>query len=152
MAYVEPTPTMLKERFPAFSEVPDTVVKQAIDEAHRMVDKSWCDGDYTLAIILAACHIMAMDGLGNSPEANAIAKGTASYQTIKSGQLTLTRGDWAKTVGNDGNWWAGTSWGRRFYRLLVLNKRGPRVAVAGTGSGQSGYAKDVRAWTPWGRI
>lgn len=148
MAHVDPTASQLKARFPAFSAVPDETVNQAIAEAKRSVDDTWTEGDYTLAIMLAACHIMARDGLGTSPEAKAFATGTGEFQTIRSGALTLTRGNWSGTTMS--SYWGSTSWGRRFWRMLELNKPGPRVTNGACGAPVTGYAKD--AWTPWGRF
>lgn len=147
MPYTAPTPAELKARYPVFATVDDVIVQAAIDEAGRMVDETWTEGDYTNAIMLAACHIMALEGHGTSAEAKAVATGAGAYETIRSGQLTLTRGAWASGQSADGNWWKSTSWGRRFWQLLRLNKAGPRVVSAGCGAAVSGYAKD--AFWPW---
>ena len=61
MAYVDPTSATLKARFPAFASVDDAVVSQAITEAMRSVDQTWTEGDYTLAIMLRAAHILTLD-------------------------------------------------------------------------------------------
>lgn len=147
MAYIKPTPSDLKSRYPAFATVSDATVQSAIDEASRMVDESWTEGDYATAIMLAACHTLASDGCGTSAEAKAVATGTGQFETIRSGQLTLTRGS-ASTSGS--SWWAGTSWGRRFLDLLRRNKAGPRVVGVFDSGAQSGYAKDVPFSPPWG--
>lgn len=148
MAYVIPTAAELKVRFPEFSAVDDTVVDARIEEAARMVDETWTEGDYALAIMLYACHIMALEGLGTGPDSQANTGQMANFQTIRSGQLTLTRGSYSHGGGDTGDWYASTRYGSRFWRLLKLNKGGPTVAIAAAAiAGVSGYAKDGPLWS-----
>lgn len=147
MSYTLPTAANLKARFPEFSAVSDAIVTEAIREASGMVDKTWLESDYRIAIMLAACHIMALEGLGTGPDSKSNSGSAANFQTIRSGQLTLTRGN---TVAyGDGSWWGSTRYGRRFWYYLRRNKAGPRVVAGDTGA-QSGYAKDVPWSPPWG--
>ncbi len=146
MAYVIPTAADLKARFPEFSTVDDAVVTARIEEATRMVDESWTEGDYATAIMLYACHIMALEGLGTGPDSQANSGQMANFQTIRSGQLTLTRKASAEAGSYD--WYCSTRYGSRFWRLLKLNKGGPSVAVTDPGTVTSGYAKDWPFW-PW---
>lgn len=129
MAYVDPTFETLKARFPAFATVDDAVVSQAITEAMRSVDQTWTEGDYTLAIMLRAAHILTLDGFGDAAEAKAAASGASGYKTMKSGALTLERFAPGEQGGNNGSLLASTSYGRRFLDLLRLNRGGPRVAT-----------------------
>lgn len=148
MAYIVPTADDLQARFPEFESVPDDVVTERIAEATRMVDETWTEGDYTLAIILYACHIMALEGLGTGPDSQNNSGQMANFQTIKSGQLTLTRGSSSGGGSDDTGYWYGlTRYGRRFWRLLKLNKGGPRVAMGACAGGVSGYAKDAPLWS-----
>lgn len=147
MPYTLPTAANLKARFPEFASVSDAIVTEAIQEASGMVDQSWMEDDYQIAIMLAACHIMALEGRGTGPDSKSNSGYAASFQTIKSGQLTLTRGN-ASAYG-DGSWWGSTRYGRRFWYYLRRNRAGMRV-VAGDAGAQSGYAKDVPFSPPWG--
>lgn len=148
MAYTMPTAADLKTRFPEFSTVDDAVVTARIEEAARMVDETWTEGDYTLAIELYACHIMALGGLGTGRDSLNYSGQMSNFQTIRSGQLTLTRGSKTGGAGDTGDWYALTSYGTRFWRLLKQNKGGPSVAVTETDAYPSGYAKDWPFW-PW---
>lgn len=148
MAYVIPTASDLKTRFPEFSTVDDAVVTARIEEATRMVDESWTEGDYATAIMLYACHLMALEGLGTGPDSQANTGQMANFQTIRSGQLTLTRGTKSYGGGDTGDWYASTRYGSRFWRLLKQNQGGPGVAAADAGVYPSGYAKDWPFW-PW---
>lgn len=147
MAYDVPTASDLKARFTEFSAVDDTVVDARIEEATRMVDETWTEGDYATAIMLYACHIMALEGLGTGPDSQANTGQMANFQTIRSGQLTLTRGSYSHGGGDTGDWYGLTRYGSRFWRLLKQNKGGPSVAVSDPGTCVSGYAKD--AFWPW---
>lgn len=147
MAYVIPTAADLKTRFPEFSTVDDAVVTARIEEATRMVDETWTEGDYTLAIELYAAHIMALEGLGTGPDSQNNTGQLANFQTIRSGQLTLTRGSYG-SGGDTGDWYCSTRYGSRFWRLLKQNKGGPGVAVTDPGTVTSGYSKDWPFW-PW---
>ncbi len=147
MAYTIPTVSDLNERYPSFLAVDDLTIQLAIDDATRMVDTSWTEGDYATAIILYACHLMALDGLGTSPDAQANTGQAANFQTIRSGQLTLTRGSSASSgeIGSEG-WYNSTRFGRRFWMLLKQNRGGARVAV----SNVAGYHPAAFDWPyPW---
>lgn len=142
MPYVAPTASELKSRFPAFESVPDQTVTQAITEANRFVDESWADDDYQISIMLLACHIMTLDGLGTGAQAQVYAQGMAGYQSIKSGAFSLDRG----SSSGSGVGWAATTYGQRFLAYLNMNRGGPLV-TGGDCAGVSGYAKDT--FWPW---
>lgn len=125
--YIIPTPATLKMAFPAFAAVPDATVQLWINQAATMVDNTWFETDYAMAIILLACHYMVGAGLGTGAEAKANANGMGGYQTVRSGQLTLSRGSTSQSdnMGEFGS----TLYGRRFYWMLRRNKPGGVAAV-----------------------
>lgn len=139
MAYTDPTPATLKARYPAFDAVDDTIVQAAIDEAKRQVDQTWTEGDYTNAITLLACHILALEGYGGSGSGGG--SGNTAWRQIRSGQLTLTRYARGEANGDDGSLLGSTIYGRRFMELRALNVTGIRVGLGENGA-VSGYAKD----------
>lgn len=130
MAYTAPTASQLKAKYPAFAAVPDETVTPYIVDGNRMVDATWTEGDYQTAIMLAACHLMVLSGIGAGAEAQVNAQGLAGFQSIRSGSLSLTRGS---TSGTDGvpKDLAGSTYGQQFYYLLKKNR--PAVAVANAG-------------------
>lgn len=121
MAYTAPTAAQIKALYPAFAAVPDVTVEAYIVRANRMVDTTWTEGDYTTAIMLLACHLMTVDGLGTSNDAK-----MGGFSMIRSGQLTLQRASGAD--GGVPDAYSGSSFGRQFYALLRLNKPGGAVA------------------------
>ena len=125
MAYTAPTASDLKTMYPAFASVADATVDTYLTRAMRSVDETWTEGDYADAIMLLACHLMAMNGIGSSNDAKA-----SGFATIKSGNLTLTRekaGD-----GSAPDPWGRTVYGVQFYSLLRQNKAGGAVATGTT--------------------
>lgn len=138
MAFVKPTPADLKLRLPEFADVADATIQTYIDMASRFVDTSWFEEDYTDAILYFAAHLMALAGIGKGPDSVGNASNMSIYQSIRSGQLTLTRGS---SASNDAWSFNSTRYGRLFAFFLKLNKGGPRVAI-GNMTPVSGYAKD----------
>lgn len=136
------TPAEFKAAKPQFAAVADPTVQVYLDLAGLWVDESWPERLYQPAVIGAACHLMTLDGLGNDPESQGQASGSAQYQSIKSGELTLTR--YQKAAGDMSytDWLGQTKCGAFFLQLLNMAKAGPRVAMGGVGFCHSGFAKD----------
>lgn len=151
MSHEPLTPAIFKQRKPQFVAVDDPTVQQYIDLAGRMVDESWQEPDYLNAWVAMTCHMMTLDGLGTDAASTAYASGASEYQTIKSGELTLTR---FKAAGADGSVWSwlqSTPCGRYYAMLLRLNRYGPVGISVASGACVSPYAKDVpimRGWKP----
>lgn len=124
--YIVPTPATLKTVFPAFASVPDATVQFWINTAATMVDNTWFETDYAMAIMLLACHYMVGVGLGTGAEAQVAAQGMAGFQTIRSGHLTLSRGMTSRLEMGE---WGSTVYGQQFYWLLRRNKPGGVAAV-----------------------
>lgn len=143
MAYEALTPAAFKTAKPQFVDVLDATVQMYIDMAERLVDKSWTAGDYTNAWIALTCHFMTLDGLGTDAASKGFKAGAAFYQSIRSGQLSLTR--YRQQAGEDTpftDWLSQTSCGQYYALLLRLNRRGPRVITTGIYPVGSPYAKD----------
>lgn len=143
MAYPEVTPAQFKTAKPQFTEVANETVQVYLDLAGLWVDQSWPEKFYAPALIAATCHLMTLDGLGRDPQSILFASGAANFQSVKSGELTLTR--YSKEAGSQSfsDWLLLTSCGAFFWQLLKAVRGGPRVAMGGIGGAQSGYAKDV---------
>lgn len=137
------TPTEFKTRKPQFAAVPDVTVQMYLDMAGRYAFDPTNDD----AVAALTCHFMTLDGLGTDAASKSWATGAASYQSIKSGQLTLTR--YQKAAGEGTTWtsWLGQTQCGQFYALLLKMARGgPRVVTGGVYAYGSGYAKDVWGW------
>lgn len=143
MPYAPVTPAAFKQAKPQFAAVPDQTVQMYLEMAGRLVDETWAEGDYQPAIIAMACHLMTLEGLGTDVESRDVKSGRAQYQSIKSGELTLTR--FRSTAGEGASyldWLNSTACGRYFVFLLRLNRGGPRVISIALPVGASPYAKD----------
>lgn len=138
MAYEAPTSAELIAMFPEFESVPEPIINEYIVMANRLVDDSWFEEDYKRAIMLLACHLMALMGYGTGPDSVGNASNMSVYSLVKSGTLTLERA--AKSSSSGWNFDA-TRYGRLFWFLLRLNRAGPRV-TRGLCGPVSGYAKD----------
>lgn len=134
MAYTAPTATDLKTMYPAFASVADATVDAYIVRANRSVDATWTEDDYADAIMLLACHLMALNGIGSSNDAKA-----SGFATIKSGNLTLTRE--RATAGGTPDPWSRTVYGVQFYTLLRQNK-------AAGGLAATDDTVDLDGWNP----
>lgn len=136
------TPAQFKAAKPQFAAVADATVQSYLDMAVRFSDDTW-GTDQDLATISITCHMLTLDGLGTDPASVSYASGGSQYQSIRSGQLTLTR--YASNSAGDGtygSWLAQTQCGQFYAILLRMNRGGPRVAYGGVGCGPSPYAKD----------
>lgn len=137
------TPAELKAMLPAFAAVADATIQLWLNRAARIVDDGWAAEDQQHAQILLAAHYMTLNGLGTGAEAEMAAAGASSFVGMRSGALSLQRGDQAQTahMGEYGQ----TQYGRQFWPLLRANRGGPRLTPSGTGP--QGIAYDPRlAW------
>lgn len=133
MAFVEPTPPSLRARFPIFTGVADEVIQEAIDEAGRRVDQTWPEGDYTLAKMLYAAHVMTMDGLGSGQEAQGI---LSDGFNVKRKKANLSEIEYAGSVSTGAAVTSGstlglTTFGIRFMEMQRRNFGGPVVSGGG---------------------
>lgn len=144
------TPALFKDRKPQFASVDDDIVQGYIDAAVRFVDGGWPDPDYINAWIAAACHLMTLDGLGTDAISQANASGASEYQTVKSGELTLTRGRSSSSSSDPAwAWWQSTPCGRYYAMLLRLNRHGAVGVSVARGACVSPYAKDLPILNKW---
>jgi hypothetical protein len=120
MAYIVPTATEFKDRFPAFVAVEDHMCELALDEASHQVDeKLWTEFNFRLGIMLYAAHLLTLDGFGSSNDAKMV-----GFQLIRSGSLTLQRDTNANAGTSD---LRSTGFGRRFSNLVRENFPGVLV-------------------------
>lgn len=138
------TPAEFKQLKPQFAAVPDEVVQAYLTLAERIV----FDPEDDAAMAALTCHLMTLDGLGTDPTSAGYRTGAAQYQSIKSGQLTLTRYQRDAGSGTSYTSWLGQTPCGQFYAILLKMARGgPRVALGGGGLCRTAYAKD--GWPLW---
>ena len=126
-----------------FAAVPDVRVQAYLDMTAAIV----FDPENDLAVTALTCHLMTLDGLGTDAQSQSWSDGSAGFQTIRSGQLTLTRFQKAAGGGSYVDWLGQTACGGFYALLLRANGGGPRVARGGSGVGRSYYAKDWPFWS-----
>ena len=137
------TPAEFKTRKPQFAAVPDVTVQMYLDMAARYVFDPTNDD----ALAAFTCHLMTLDGLGTDAGSASFRTGAAEYQSIKSGQLTLTRYQKVAGEGTSFSTWLGQTPCGQFYALLVnMERGGPRVATGGVGRCVTAYSKDAYGW------
>lgn len=117
MSYEAPDAAALKAKFPVFAAVEDAVIASAISEADSYVSTAWSEADYLPAYLLAAAHILTLDGHGSGTEATIHKDGLGGFKRFKSGPLELERAAGAIDVSG----LKATSFGERYLRLLRRN-------------------------------
>lgn len=147
MAYIPPDHIVFVDLFPSFAAVSDEAYDFWSARAGRVVERMQdCLGDdMDLAAMLATAHYLCQNGLGTGAEAQMAAEGMGSFKSIKSGTLSLDRGE----VSTDGGDWAGTSYGQRLWPMLKACVAGPRVTGTGCvvgGGGFNGLAGPLPGW------
>lgn len=142
MAHTPVTPEEFKAAKPQFAAVPDDVVQMCLDMAEIFVGESWPDKTYRIAIISLTCHLMTLDGQGADAESQDYAEGVARYQTLRSGELTITRYRAAASGSEYTDWLKQTACGQMYALLLRATRGGPMVVSIASGCGASPYAKD----------
>lgn len=130
MAYENPSADELQAAFPRFAAVADETVEFWLEQARRLVDQSWTEGDYAMGQMLLACHYMTLEGLGSGSEAEINAQGLGDFTSVRSGSFAFTRkgGSDSIAAGAIGS----TSYGTRWLAMAKVNKGGPRVTATGT--------------------
>ena len=119
MAYISPTPSQLRARYPAFSAVSDDVVAEWIADAETVADAGWLEARRPVAVMAHAAHRMAETGLG----AGSIPVGVTQF---KSGTFSATIADGVANLTG----YRSTVYGREFLRLRRILFAGPRVVSA----------------------
>lgn len=137
------TVAQFKTAKPQFAAVPDATVQAYLDMTAAIV----FDPENDLAVTALTCHLMTLDGMGTDAQSQSWSDGSAGFQTIRSGQLTLTRFQKAAGGSSYVDWLGQTGCGQFYALLLRANGGGPRVARGGGGHARTAYAKD--GWPLW---
>lgn len=119
MAYVQPTPTTFKAKYPEFSAVSDATVQLYLDDAHIDVDEGWGDNRARGEMLLAA-HQLALAGLPGSLSGGGGAGGVSGpIKRDKVGDSETEFFGWGQAGGDTSNGNFGlTTYGRLYYDLM----------------------------------
>lgn len=129
MAYVPPTASDFKARFPEFTAVADTLVNMILAEAIPQVGETWVERDRKPATLYLAAHMLAMEG---EPGRSAGATGGGVSGPVRRRKVGDVETEFAGFGRTDANGrtdadYEFTAYGHQFLRLLRLNF--PAVAV-----------------------
>ncbi len=124
MAYVAPTASDLKARYPAFADVADALVSATLVDAGRHVDDSWTEGDYAPAIMALAAHMLATEGSVSGVVAPA--HGNLVSKSMGDASETYAQPSGGDLFQSD---YATTPYGRKFLMLQRVNVGGGPVVV-----------------------
>lgn len=125
MAYVEPTASDLKIRYPAFAAVDDAVVEYWLTDARLTVTDAWIEDDRARAEMALAAHNMALNGYGSAGGAvgDLAAMGVESF---RSASMSVSFNSDAISRTSAGGY-ASTRYGKEFLTYLRRNVGGPRL-------------------------
>lgn len=150
MPYTAPDKTTFTGLFPAFAAVTDDQYEfwsgHAVSVTEPIED---CLGDrMDLATMLATAHYLTESGIGTGAESEMAAQGMGGFKSIKSGTISLERGD-AKSS-SDAGVWGSTSYGLRVWPMLRACLAGPRVTGTGALPGGCGFNGFAGPLPPYG--
>lgn len=110
-----------KERFASFGPQGysnDLRIQAALEDAATVADATWSDADRRQAVMLKAAHELTLDGVGTGTEAELASTGLLGFSSIRSGALSLDRGQSASATSFDPNGYSLTVYGRRLQALI----------------------------------
>lgn len=117
-----PTSLSIKNRFPVFAGIPDSVIEFAIEEASLVVDGSWGTAtEQLLAISYVVAHFL-MVGIQRME--------SASGQVVTAeriGEMSITYLAPPVPTASDSTDWTTTAFGTRY--LAILKRNVPSIAV-----------------------
>ena len=127
MPYTKPTYDQFIARFPIFGDTDPGVVAALIDEATNTIDTDWVESDYQPAIMYLAAHLIATDNSGEDEEVEVGAEAGA-IASESFGPMSISYDNSSSdTSGASSSQYGSTTYGRRFYAILVRNR--PAIVV-----------------------
>jgi hypothetical protein len=122
MAYVAPTPTTFKARYPEFAPVSNDLITLVLAEAVDQVGDTWLERDRARAQMLLAAHTLTMEG---EPGRTASGSGIAATGAVKRRKVGDVEVEFAGFSGGSGagsgSGYAATSYGQEFMALMRKN-------------------------------
>ena len=140
MTFIAPTAAEIIAVYPQF-EGHDAAIDMALMESSFIIGQEWgelCDTEeegqklFTLAHNFYIAHILTLEGVGaaNNTEAALAASGLSGFDTIRSGELSISRSSGGQSASSgigSQDPLAQTLYGRRFIELRNRLFAGPRV-------------------------
>lgn len=123
MPYTLPTADQFATRFPIFEDADSELVDLLIAEAAGFVDQSWQEADYQPAIMYLTAHLLATDSSQEGDDVGAGGDGIIASESFGGMSVSYVRAN-AGNASAFNSEYATTSYGRRYLKLLKLNKPG----------------------------
>lgn len=142
MAYVTPTATDFRTRYPEFTAVGNATITAMIAEAEVDVNATWIENDRRPAVMALTAHWLFLEGepARTTAAASGGGGGTTATQTVRSirvGDVETTFSDSSSTGGGStststriaftGTNYPATPYGQRY--LMLLRRSFPAVAI-----------------------
>ena len=128
MAYVEPTATTFKARYPEFAPVSDILIGLVLAEAINDVGETWLERDRARAQMLLTAHKLAMEG---EPERTSTGLGIGAAGVVKRDKVGDVETEYAGMGSGSGSGsslgYDQSAYGREFAALM--RKNFPAIAV-----------------------
>lgn len=121
MAYVAPTATTFKARYPEFAPVSDALVGLIIDEAIVQVGDTWLERDRARAQMLLAAHMLTVEGEPGRTTSGQGSAGTGTVKRRKVGDVEVEFNGFGSTSSGGFNGFGSTSYGMQYYALMRQN-------------------------------
>ncbi|MBG6211685.1 hypothetical protein IWQ49_006376 [Labrenzia sp. EL_126] len=120
MAYVQPTATVFKIRYPEFKDVSDVLIDLVLEETFADVGETWLERDRARAQMLLAAHKLTLEG---EPARSASGIGAAGTGQIKRDKVGDVETEFATNAmsANDRLGYSRTSYGQDFQTLMRKN-------------------------------
>lgn len=121
MAYVAPTPTTFKARFPEFTPVSNDLIAVVLAEAIAQVGETWLERDRARAQMLLAAHTLTMEGEPGRSTSGQGGAGTGTVKRRKVGDVEVEFNGFGSTSSGGYNGFGSTSYGQEFAALMRKN-------------------------------
>jgi hypothetical protein len=130
MAYSPPTKATFTAAFPTFAAVSDETYDLWLAQAIIITEprESCLGAQMDMATMLLTAHLLTLAGVGTGAESEMAAQGMAGFKSMRSGSLSLDRGESKSTSGGV---YATTSFGQRFWAMFAPCVSGPLVTATG---------------------
>lgn len=122
MAYVAPTATTFKARYPEFAPVSDALVGMILDEAIVQVGDTWLERDRARAQMLLAAHMLTVEGEPGRTTTGQSSAGTGIMTSRSVGDVSVSfAAPGASLAGSLAGAYSGSSYGIQFATLMRQN-------------------------------
>jgi len=123
MPFTLPTAEDFATRFPIFGDADPELVTLLLAEASGMVDQSWQEADYQPAILYLTAHLLASDSSQEGDDVGSGGEGIIASESFGGMSVSYVRANAGNSSAFNSEY-STTSYGRRFLKLLRMNKPG----------------------------